>query len=287
MIFFNRPGELYHAILPYRLAIISEKSGVNDAVNAALQSLKIRVDYLEMVGNASVTRALEYVRGIHSRYPGKQIVLFYLSDYDMAGRNMPYEFSLKLRYELERRAFLDGTPIPSVKVYHLALTEQQVKEYQLPPAPEIKDPQQAKFEIDALVQHHPKALENIIIEALERYEDPELRESCDTAMRERHDEWLKEAEGLLDDAEDEARGRYDRFAPDLKKAWSHVEAAMKTYEKAAKRRRRSIEAYNKRLSFRLDEEVLGKLRGSLDIELKTRDIPPPDCPLVDEIGRKA
>jgi len=283
----KRPDGLYHAKLPYRLAIVSEKSGVNDTVDAALQSLPIKVDYLEMIGYSSLTRILEYVRGIRDRYPGKEILLFYLADFDIAGRNMPQTFAQNVRYDFERRAFLYGSEIPSVKVYHLALTEDQVREYHLPHAPESKDPTRAKYELDALVQLHPEALKNIIIEALERYDDPELRESCNRALQERHDEWFEEARTLLEDAEDEARSYYKTFAPALKKAWSTVETALGNYEQLTKKHRGSVGEYNRNLTFRFDDETVEELKSSLNIESGVHKIRPPNCPLISEIGRKA
>jgi hypothetical protein len=257
---------------------------VNDAVEAALQSLPIKVDYLEMIGYSSLTRILEYVRGIRDRYPGKEILLFYLADFDMAGRNMPQTFAQNMRYDLERRAFLNGSEIPSVKVYHLALTEKQVRKYHLPHAPESREPTRAKYELDALVQLHPEALKNIITEALGRYDDPELRKNCNIALQERHDEWLEEARGLLDDAEDGARRRYDMFAPDLKKAWSEVNTAIRNYDHLAGSHRDSIEDYNTCLEFRFDDETVEELKSSLDIESGIHKIRPPDCPLIDEIA---
>jgi hypothetical protein len=280
----NRPRDLYHAMLPYRLAIVSEKSGVNDAVEAALQSLPIKVDYLEMIGYSSLTRILEYLRGIRDRYPGKDLLLFYLADFDMAGRNMPRTFAQNVRYDFERRAFLYGSEIPSVKVYHLALTEDQVREYDLPHAPESRDPTRAKYELDALVQLHPEALKSIIIEALKRYDDAELRESCDKALYERHDEWLEEGRALLEDAEDEARSHYETFAPTLEEAWSNVNIALGNYDKLGEEHRDSIEEYNTCLTFRLDDETLKGLRKSLNIESGAHKIRPPDCPLIDEIA---
>jgi hypothetical protein len=270
------PDGLYHAMHQYRLAIVSEKSGVNDAVESALQRLRVRVDYLEMVGNASLTRVLDYVRGIHEKYPGKEIVLFYLSDYDKAGRNMPREFAQKVRYDLERRALLDGSTIPSVKVYHLALTEAQVRCYNLPHAPESRDPKSAKYELDALVQLHPDALEDIIVGAISRYHDADLRERCGEAIAEYRDAWNSRARELLVAAEDSVRDLYNEFASDLESAW-------RSYEEQVEKHQASIRNYNQRLKFTLDDDVVRELRDSFDVESKARIIASPDCPLVDEI----
>jgi len=270
------PDGLYHAMHQYRLAIVSEKSGVNDTVDSALQRLSVRVDYLEMVGNASLTRVLDYVRGIHEKYPGKEIVLFYLSDYDKAGRNMPREFAQKLRYDFERRALLDGSVIPSVKVYHLALTEAQVRRYDLLHAPESRAPKLAKYELDALIQLHPEALEDIILDAMSRYHDPDQRERCGEAVAAHRDAWLNRARDSLETAEDDVHDIYNEFVGDLESAW-------RNYQDQVEKHQTSIRNYNQRLKFTLDDDVIQELRDSFGVESRARIIAPPDCPLVDAI----
>jgi len=276
LIGYDDTDGLYHAMHPYRLAIISEKSGVNDAVESALQRLRVRVDYLEMVGNASLTRVLDYVRGIHEKYPGKEIVLFYLSDYDKAGKNMPREFAQKLRYDLERRALLNGSVIPSVKVYQLALTEAQVRRYDLPHAPESRDPKSAKYELDALIQLHPEALQGIIMDAMSRYHDANLRERCGEAVVAYRNAWLDRAREPLEAAEDEVHDIYNEFAGDLESAW-------RNYQEQAEKHQTSIQNYNQRLKFTLDDDVVQELKDSFGVESRARIIAPPACPLVDEI----
>lgn len=215
---------------PYYIAVVSEKSGMRSIVRNAIERLDYsssRFDFLNFEGQASTTVVREFVeKRLLSNVPAenpireKKIRIFYLSDYDYAGRVMPPAFIQKLFYQLwESGINLD------IKVKPLALTKEIVEKYDLPPAPvpgrkmgakTLQDRWLREFgrivELEGLDSLHPGVLEDLIVKEVTKYVDKglakrvrdqlaEVRKKAKEAITEEveywRDDWLEARDKLL------------------------------------------------------------------------------------------
>lgn len=177
---------------PYYVALVSEKSGIRKVVRKSLELLKHGFDFLNFEGQSSTGIVRDFIKnrllsGVPPEHPisEKKIRIFYLSDFDNAGRTMVPAFIQKLIFILwASNIRLD------IKIKPLALTRQLIEKYDLPPAPvpirklgakTLQDRWLKKFgkvvEIDSLISLHKGALESIIVDAISPYIDLELAEA--------------------------------------------------------------------------------------------------------------
>lgn len=204
---------------PYYIAVVSEKSGMREILRDCLERLDYGFDFLNFEGQASTTVVREFLKKLLGHVPSedpiptKKIRIFYLSDYDYAGRVMPPAFIQKLSYQLwELETNLD------IKMKPLALTRAIVEQYDVPPAPvpakhlgakTLQDRWLREFgrivEIDALDALHPGVLEDIIVTELEKYIDPDLEEKV---------------QGTLDDIEEEASDAVREAVENRRSEWT-------------------------------------------------------------------
>lgn len=165
-----RPSYSCQSRQAYHLEIVIEKS------NRAVQSLAERyhANLTIGTGHESLTRAYELYRRIGEAE--KPVRIFYLSDFDAAGENMPATFSRKIEWFL-RQANMDA----DVKVQHVLLTLDQCEKYQLPRSIDSggdahkkhfeKKYGEGRVELDALDARHPDEFRRIVEEALDPYFD--------------------------------------------------------------------------------------------------------------------
>jgi len=218
---------------PYYVAVVSEKSGLRDVAREALKRLSYGFDFLNFEGQASTTEVRAFIHNrLLSEVPPehpiaeKKIRIFYISDYDYAGRSMVPAFIQKLAYFLwEEKINLD------IRIRPLALTKEIVEEYDLPPAPvpsrrlgakTLQDRWLREFgsivEVEAFIELHPGALENLIVETVSRYVDPDLEEEVERIL----DEVKEEAESKILEAVEERRDDWEEAKEKLEKAMKEL-----------------------------------------------------------------
>jgi hypothetical protein len=167
-----------------------EKSTMHDILSPLCAGLGAELQV--GVGEMSLTSAYWLVERL--RKIGKPLRIIYVSDFDPGGLSMPVAVARKAEWILEDlRLHCD------VKLYHVALTAQQVKHYQLPRIP-LKESEarrdrfedafgQGAVELDALEALHPGELARLVRDALQRCHDETLakrtnerREALDSEM---------------------------------------------------------------------------------------------------------
>ncbi len=119
----------FHGRQRYHLEVWIEKSTMNDVLEPICKRYGANLSY--SLGEQSIPVTWAMSRRI--KEDGRPARVFYISDFDPAGQSMPVAAARKLEYALaEQEVDLD------VRLFHLALTPEQVQQYDLPRAP-IKD----------------------------------------------------------------------------------------------------------------------------------------------------
>jgi len=172
---------------PYHLEVVCEKSTMNDVLIPVC-----RMRYANLItfeGEASITAVNRLVDRIEKA--DRPARIFYISDFDPAGNSMPAAFARKLEFMLTRRD-MEGW---DVRLKPIALTLEQVDDYQIPRVP-IKETEQraGKFEeafgvgaaeLDALEALHPGLLAQIVSDELDQYYSAEAALRAQAAAQKR------------------------------------------------------------------------------------------------------
>ncbi len=170
-------------VQPYRLGLIGEKSSLRPVVEPLAQ--EYRMDVVLDTGDARDSHLYEMAeRASHDRRP---FVVFYLSDFDPGGHNMPTSVARKFQ-ALCALHF----PDLDLRLYPVALTLEQCVKFDLPSAPlkpseRRKEKWQAQTggreqtELDALMALRPGELEKLLIAAVEPFFDPTLNQRFNEA----------------------------------------------------------------------------------------------------------
>jgi hypothetical protein len=112
----------------YHMEVWVEKSTVNDIVIPICQTFRVNVQI--GVGEFSATRCEQLVdRVIESAEHGHPVRIFYISDFDPSGQDMPVSVSRKVEFDIRERDDLD------IELFPIALTHEQCIQYQLPRTP--------------------------------------------------------------------------------------------------------------------------------------------------------
>jgi hypothetical protein len=189
---------------PYHLEVWIEKSTMDDVLKPICQ--RHGVNLVRGVGFQSITgaiRLLQRVQRLRRFANERPCRIFYISDFDPAGDQMPVAVARQLEFWLPQYA-----PGADVKLTSLVLTREQVQQYRLPRIP-IKDSDRRKagfeerhgegaVELDALEALHPGKLARVVREAIAPYRDEDLEERLQQAKG--------EAENVVEDAWQEALG---------------------------------------------------------------------------------
>lgn len=164
-------GMFYTNVQPYHLEVWCEKSTMNDVLLPVCE--QYNANLLTFEGEVSITACYE-VSEQRIREADKPTRIFYISDFDPAGKSMPVAMSRKVEYMLDH--FDNGN---DVRIQALVLTLEQVQQYQLPRTPIKKTEKRASnfedafgtgaVELDALEALFPGVLGNIVDNALKPY----------------------------------------------------------------------------------------------------------------------
>jgi hypothetical protein len=180
---------------PYKLVLVGEKTSLEHVLEPIAAAYK--ADLYALTGEASDTRASQMAR--IAAEDGRHMVIFYLSDADPSGHQMPVSLARKLQ-ALQTLQF----PGLSWEVRPIALTPDQVREYGLPSTPLKATEKRAdrwvaamgveQTEIDSIAALRPDLLREIVRDALKPFYDSGL----DRRVREARDEWQRRAQEMLE-----------------------------------------------------------------------------------------
>lgn len=178
--------DLISVCQPYRIVLFGEKTSLEEELRPIAE--KYGTELLLPTGEASDTMIAELAA--RSAEDGRTTVILYCSDFDPSGRQMPVSVSRKLM------ALKDlYYPNLGLELYHIALTLEQVKKFNLPDSP-IKEGEnrgkkwqevfgREQTEIDALLALHPGALSKIVEDFIGAFYDASLGERAAKLARQR------------------------------------------------------------------------------------------------------
>lgn len=189
----------FEGVQPHKLVLIGEKSSLTEVL--APIAAEHQADLYLPTGEPSDTMLHQMAR-IGSE-DGRPMVVFYFSDCDPAGWQMPISVARKL--QAFKTALFPGLEF---EVHRVALTPDQVREYGLPSTP-LKDTEKRgdawqaamgveQTEIDALASLQPQLLRRIATEAIEPFYDYTLGRRVERA----YSQWRTEAQDAVDAAMD-------------------------------------------------------------------------------------
>jgi hypothetical protein len=175
----------FEGVQPYHLEIWCEKSTMNDILLPLCQ--EYQANLVTGLGELSSTACRTLVnRVVENEKPAR---IFYISDFDPAGKCMPVSASRKIEFNI-----LKDSPDIDLRVFPLMLSAEQVRQYRLPRTP-IKDTERRRtafektygtgaVELDALQALQPGAFAEIVRKAIEHYYDTDLTERVNEAREE-------------------------------------------------------------------------------------------------------
>jgi hypothetical protein len=160
---------------PFRIAFIGEKSSLGEVLRPIAK--EVGAELLLSSGDCSETHIAEMAK--RAADDGRPFVVLYFSDFDPGGWGMPIGVARKFQAHRDLRY-----PNLDVQVHNVALTHEQVREFNLPSTP-LKEKERraaawrAKWghdqtEIDALAALRPDLLEQIARDALRPFYDQTL-----------------------------------------------------------------------------------------------------------------
>jgi hypothetical protein len=160
---------------PFRLAFIGEKSSLGEVLRPIASA--VEAELLLFSGDASET----LIAGMAERASrdGRPLIVFYFADFDPGGWAMPIAVARKFQAHRELRF-----PNLQVQLYRVALTVDQVREFNLPSTP-LKEKElraaawrekwgHEQTEIDALAALRPDVLDRIARDAVRPFYDHTL-----------------------------------------------------------------------------------------------------------------
>jgi hypothetical protein len=176
---------------PVLIEVWCEKSTMDDILVPLCRDLGVNLAS-EAKGYESVTHIIELLRRAED-YPARRAVVLYISDNDHAGGNMPVQVARQAQFWSAQLGIE-----AEVYVHPIVLTDEQVREYGLPQAPDTKD--RLRTELDALEALHPGELARIVEAEVEAWRDPDLEvalEDTEASAQEQVSlEWEDQAEEL-------------------------------------------------------------------------------------------
>lgn len=185
----------FFGVQPYRLVLITEKDSCEPVLAPIAE--RFNTDLYLIKGDTSDTRIWEMARS--GSEDGRPMRIFYVSDCDPAGYNMPGVLAHKLRCFKE--LFYENL---SFEVHRVALTPEQVATHGLPSSA-LKDGERRaglwrrqmgceQTEIDALAQLQPELLRQIVTDAVNMFYDDTLKRRAAAA----ESDWQRQAQEIID-----------------------------------------------------------------------------------------
>jgi len=176
---------------PYLVELWVEKSTVNDELLPICQRYGLNLQPSK--GFQSITGVAQMLSLAAAAWEqGKPTRIFYISDFDPAGHNMPRQIARQIEFWRDRLA-----PGADIKLTPLVLTQAQAREHELPRTPiEKSGSYSAAFEerfgegateLDALTALRPGVLEQIVIDAVRPYRDMDLADRYEATESEATD----------------------------------------------------------------------------------------------------
>lgn len=225
---------------PVRIEFWCEKSGENETLTFLCK--KWNANLCPATGFQSITSAINLLERCRAVFvDSRPVRIFYLSDFDPAGKQMPVQVSRQLEFwTLQLRIIGD------IKLTPLLLTAEQVRQYKLPRIP-IKDTDVRKesfediygegaVELDALEAIHPGALEEIVDAAVAPYRDETLAERMSDAdykaSVDATQAWTTanlDISRALSDVEHEINMVFADFEPELQELKDRMETRLKPH----------------------------------------------------------
>src|SRR5215212_4320456 len=154
-------GYLYEESLqPYHVEVWAEKTTMNDILVPLCRTLG--ANYVSGAGYQSITAMVSLLRDRVARLE-KPCRVFYISDYDAAGRNMPKQMARHMEFWSERY----GTDY-DIRVEPIVMTAEQARDY--PAAPDS-----GAVELDAMEALDPGRLARIVRRVISPFRDRDLR----------------------------------------------------------------------------------------------------------------
>ena len=213
---------------PYLIEVWCEKSTIDDVLEPLCR--RFGANYITAKGFQSITAALNILD--RAKAAGKPARIFFISDFDPAGDQMPVATARQIEFWFEQ-----FDPGVEVKVEALALTIEQVQEHDLPPGP-IKptDKRAKKFleryglkgavEVDALADEvlKPGVLKRLVETALKPYRDPDLYDRLWDAEQEAKARCV----AALAPIREQAREDLERIESAVQEIWSGYQGRLET-----------------------------------------------------------
>jgi hypothetical protein len=212
---------------PVLVELWIEKSTMNDILVPLCEVLNI--NFVPSIGFQSITNAVGLCQ--RASQHNKPVRVLYISDFDPAGAQMPVAVARQIEFWCETFA-----PDADIKLTPIALTADQVAEYDLPRIP-IKDSDRRRsnfetrhgsgaVELDALEALHPGALGRLVREQVAPYRDltlsarlRETQDEADEAVREAWEETVADEQETIDEIVEEINavvGNYQSELDDLR-----------------------------------------------------------------------
>ena len=190
----------FTGVQPYRRAMIGEKSSLSGVLSPVAG--RYGADLYLPTGEISDTHIHRIAKAAAD--DGRPMVVFYFSDADPAGWQMPISVGRKLQ------ALKVGFyPDLEFAEYRVALTPDQVRTYDLPSTPLKKTEKRAdawtkatglaQTEIDALASLRPDLLRQLAEDAIAPFYDATLNRRVRQAER----EWIAQAQAVVDQGVDQ------------------------------------------------------------------------------------
>jgi hypothetical protein len=260
---------------PYLVEVWIEKSGENDVLDPICRRLHVNfvpgIGFMSITSTIKLLKRIQRIRDVIGEH--KPARIFYISDFDPAGVAMPISVARHLEFYL--RIFAPGSDI---KLTPLALTEQQVRDYDLPRIP-IKEEDRRKgnfedrrgegaVELDALEGLHPGALGRIVREAIEPYVDQELvhdlsdaEDEARAVVKEAWEEATQEEEAERQAIDQEARAIAARYEERAKQLNDEMQAELAPLRERIKATRQAIDEKASQMGVQLPERPVGSADG--------------------------
>jgi hypothetical protein len=239
------PGDIYEPYVdingydyntadqPYVVEVWIEKSTMQKELLPICQ--EYQANYVSGTGYTSVTRIVELLR--RSEETGKPVRIFYLSDFDPAGKNMPVHASRHLQFWKDKYA-----PGADVQLTSLALTKEQQELYHF-----TTDEAGTKVELDAIEAERPGLFAEIVGEALSLYHDAEIKSSLRKANKQAYRQGYRELGIALEpcqDWKDDIQNRIDAMIakyPGIEEEFSILADEMRHLESEYEGRGQEVE----------------------------------------------